>query len=605
MLVEWIATVLCLLVMAAGGIFWRYCCKLGMGTVTLRKRELVEFAGFALLGFVFFLFIVLQNRYVYFWDYSTYWKGSYETMQSLYREPFQTLAQVYRSILQDDYNQLLPLFIALPLRLFGYTFVRYTAMNYIFFLVPVWFILLCTVKKIAQTSGWGTSKSGSLPTVVTLTMLLTFSGFYVATFRGYIDVACLLPASISILLFVDHDPCSFQRKNLVRDVAISINLLLTFLFRRYFAYFVVGYIVAYCGYAVCKIVTAGKTQKKASAIAAVQNLMVIGGIAMAILLVFFRQLVFRVLATNYAAQYVAYNASMKDKLNALAGSFGQVCLLIALVGVVLGVVFGTQRKMTLFLLIGAVTSCALFFRVQNMGCQHIYIVAVPLFLLTMIGIGGLYALIKNRVRLLLPGVALLLSVLSFAYGFFPACRATLQPYAKYFVSAYSPLQRNDIPALWELATYLNQISAQDDQSVYVLASGMVLNSSILACLDLPEQENAVHNLFTTADVDLRDGFPVDFLQADIVVTTDPIELHLAEGTQEVVRYLAEQVMDPSSPVGRHFEKLDQVFLLDNGVNVYLYKKTSDFERSDLESIAAYFDTLYPEQKEMFSDRILS
>ena len=121
-----------------------------------------------------------------------------------------------------------------------------------------------------------------------------------------------------------------------------------------------------------------------------------------------------------------------------------------------------------------------------------------------------------------------------------------------------------------------------------MASGRVLNASTLRSLNLPDSQPAVNNLLQTADVDLRDGFPTDFLQASVVVTTDPIQLHLAQGTQEVVRYLAEQVMDSTSLIGRHFEKQECTFTLDDDVKVYVYVKQSEFEAEDLNGLIEYY-----------------
>ena len=88
-----------------------------------------------------------------------------------------------------------------------------------------------------------------------------------------------------------------------------------------------------------------------------------------------------------------------------------------------------------------------------------------------------------------------------------------------------------------------------------------------------------------------------------MVVTNPVELHLPEGTQEVVRFLSEEIKKSDSPIGRHFEKLDRSYLLDDNVTAYIYKKISDFETSDYQYLANYYDSYYPGMEEMFSDRI--
>lgn len=150
---------------------------------------------------------------------------------------------------------------------------------------------------------------------------------------------------------------------------------------------------------------------------------------------------------------------------------------------------------------------------------------------------------------------------------------------------------------------MNSLTAGTDSRVYIDASGSVLNNSIIDSLDKPYGTSPLNNQCFTADVDLRDGFPVDFLTARIIVTTDPVQLHLAKGTQEVVRYLSEQVTDPSSPIGRHFTVAPVSFQLDDGVTAHVYVKQSEFEESDLQSLADYFTGYYPGYELLFANRI--
>ena len=140
--------------------------------------------------------------------------------------------------------------------------------------------------------------------------------------------------------------------------------------------------------------------------------------------------------------------------------------------------------------------------------------------------------------------------------------------------------------------------------VYVAASGSQLNASILDSLYKPMQTAPMNKLGWTADVDLRDGFPRDYLQADLVVVTDPVQTHLRPGSQEVVRYLVEQTISQDSYLGRHFARVPVEFTLDNNVKVYLYHKISDFSFSDLEKLSEYFMSLYPQANELFEERIL-
>ena len=91
---------------------------------------------FLCLGFLLCLYLVSQNNFVYYWDYGGYWTKSYTTMGNLFRHPLGTVKAVYLST-SEDYNDILPLLISVPLKLFGYTFTKYIALTYLMFLVLI------------------------------------------------------------------------------------------------------------------------------------------------------------------------------------------------------------------------------------------------------------------------------------------------------------------------------------------------------------------------------------------------------------------------------------------------------------------------------------
>lgn len=601
-----VAYVLCIAVTVCAAGFFVFSYKLGRGSLGFTKSEVIVFLAFALAAWCFVYYMVNQNEYVYYWDYGGYWTMSYTNMQALFRDPLGTVVEVCKSVWYSDYNLILPMLIALPMRLFGYTFTRYVMINAVCFLVPVWFVLLTVVKKVAAKSGLSENRRGIVLVGISMFLLFTFSSLYGAMLHGYIDVACLLPASLSVLLFIDYDPCAFQRKDLVRDVVLSINLLATILFRRYFAYFVVGYMVAWVCWAVLQIMRRkGMTDRKAAAVASIKHLAVIGGVALTIMLVFFHKLLFRMLFTDYAGQYEAYDDLFSAKLQGAASRIGIIFLLFAGIAIIQAFAGRNHKKIVFFLAICSLVAMMAFFGVQDMGVQHIYIIAGPLFLLSVMGIYGLYTCKNAKIGIFLLIVCLLSSATSFAHTFFPAVREEMRQCSALFPRAYAPLQRSDIESLHQLADTLNELVGDSEKQVYTLASGSHLNASILDSLNKPYSGAAVKNLLVTHDVDLRDGFPAQFLEAEIVVTTNPVDLHLAPGSQEVVRFLAQEVMDEDSPIGRHFEVNEQTFSLDDGVEVLIYEKISEFTTDDLQFVADYFDAYYPGYEQLFSQRILT
>ena len=84
--------------------------------------------------------------------------------------------------------------------------------------------------------------------------------------------------------------------------------------------------------------------------------------------------------------------------------------------------------------------------------------------------------------------------------------------------------RHDIEDLKKFLNELNELTTRTNKRVYFLASSGEYNSAVLNGIYLPEKHNALQNLIGTRDIDLRDGFPIDFFDADYVVVTDPIQI---------------------------------------------------------------------------------
>lgn len=601
------------LFMGAATVFFIFSYRYGMDLRGKKKRFLSNkwyrriLFLFSCLGFLLCLYLILQNHFIYYWDNGGYWTTSYDTMKGLFANPVDTIKSVYQSVLEYDYNYLLPLLISLPLKCFGYTFPKYVMLNYLLFLVPVWIVTVSIIWKTFWRLHlkFKTKKGRYVWFAFIVFLVATFSPFYYAMLRGYIDVACMVPSLLAILLFMDYDALAFDRRQVLRDILISGLLLVAFLFRRYFAYFGVGYGSVLCVYSVYKIIEArGCKEWKRKICNAILNLFLVGGFASSVLLLFFRRLVFRILENNYANQYEAYDASFKVKLKGVITQFGLLTVILAVIAVVLALILKKARKITLFCACSMIATMAAFFHVQSMGMHHIYTIAGEACILMILGIYQIIDLIHKEIY---KAVANILIVVILGLGtlncFFPAIRPVVAYISVLYAQKYDPMQRNDIEQLHNLADFVNGLTDGTDKHVYVCASGSILNASIMDSLDKPYSNGALHNMFRTSDVDLRDGFNTEFLCADYIIVTDPVQLHLKEGTQEVVRFLCEEVQNPDSPVGRHFRRMDQSYPLDNDVTAYVYEKISNFETSDYQYLADYYDNYYPGMGEMFSDRI--
>lgn len=553
----------------------------------------------AIITILFTLILTLywmkQNHFIYFWDYAGYWSISIDWMNFIFNNTLSdTVHSLMDSINYYDYNNFLPTIIALPMKLFGCSFSQYVFIVHIMFLLPATFIQALSSLKLVSRNN-----SGGRKFVIALALASLFPANYYAMYLGYIDVAILLPISILIYLFIDYDFCS---SSAVKDIAIALMLILVWISRRYAVYFNIGYVA---GLSIKAIELLIKKRNVSALKRVIFHFVVIGGLSLGILMLFFRTFLMRAVFTDYRGMYTAYDASIFVKITKLVSSFGYLSAIIVVLTGILCFVLKKNRVLYLSFLTIIIVEIAVFWRTQSMGWHHRLIVNVPLVMI-FIMTWDFYHLTnlethkyKNIVIKTIVALCSIMLIFNFYQAYIPL---SSQSHTNGMFSAkYVPMKRGDIDELEKLVKYLNDITAETEDGIYVAASGTNLNSDILRKFYMPYSNNAVPNLYLTSDVDLRDGFPEPFLYADYVVATDPIELHLMTG-QEVVSYLSAGIQDQTSFIGRHFEEINR-FELDNEVIGKVYRKISDWEESDLEQLRSYYGNLYPEHKELFIDRI--
>ncbi|MBQ3442840.1 MAG: hypothetical protein IJG33_06300, partial [Selenomonadaceae bacterium] len=176
---------------------------------------------------------------------------------------------------------------------------------------------------------------------------------------------------------------------------------------------------------------------------------------------------------------------------------------------------------------------------------------------------------------------------------------------KPFNTGYTIPIRHDIDELKVFVADLNQL-AGEDKKIYLLASGELYNGTILDKIYMPDNRRALPSLMGGADVDLRDGFPVKFFDADFILVAEPVQTHLLPKNQLVVVKPAELMLKPS-PISKHFKQIKTYTFHPesdgvSSVSFKVYEKISPFAREDIDFVEKIFDELYPNQDELFKNR---
>lgn len=585
-----------------GICIWALCCNGGYKTILRIYTSLSVIHKCILLVLLIFMmtfvsYCVHQNHFIYFWDNAGYWNISINWASDIQQKSISDIfACIYNSINYDDYNIFLPTVIVAPLSVFGYEYTTYVITCFAMFLIPTVMIQgLLVVKMITQ------EKCSGGVYVCAVLLAVFFPNNYYAALKGYIDIGFLVPMSASMYLLIDYD---FRRIALQRNIAISLTLILAWICRRYVVFFIIGYVVAMCIKAVFAYI---QDRSKENLRAIIVNFLQIGIVSTAILTLAFNRFFFHALLTNYRAMYSAYDAPMGEKLHSLCAPFGVVTIFIIFLAF-LAIRNKAQRINFIAFLGMSVSTTLMFWRTQNMGVQHRMLLNFPVFLMCAMNLEYWCRMsensVKHRIRYaakkyIAIGLCGFLMLFNFTKAF--SSHLSTKGCGIYMAERYYPLQRDDISRLELLAEKMNNLTKDTENHIYVTASGGVLNCDLLRKLYLPDSANAIPSMYDTHDVDLRDGFPTEFISAKYVVTTDPIQTHLSSG-QEVITYLAQEVMDSNSYIGCHFVCIDQVEL-EYGVIAKIYEKQSRLSEDDIMQLKAHYEALYPEYNDNFAERI--
>ncbi len=556
------------------------------------KKPYVMFSIIIFAGAWLVYWLLCKNSFIYSGDFGGYWVTSFIFMKSLFSKPLLAILKLGGGILFQDHNDLIPAIISLPLKLFGYTFTRYVIILYFLFLVPAFTLLIKILKY--------NIKKQSYIYLLTLT-LLTFTPFYWAMLVGMPDVACLVPIALSLLILKDYDALSLNREQIKRDVYISAVLLSTILFRRYFVFYVIGYMVPLTLMSFYYAVINSDGRPKSILIRnVIINIAVIGIFALFIMLTFFGPMLFRILRTNYVVDYKSFDAPFTYKVLQIVSWYGYLTLILAAVGLILSLITKRMRKYSCFSAISIVVTALTFFKVQAMAHHHFYALTAQFFILSVIGIIQIAELFKNKFsRNLVLALYVIVTFCGFTNCYFPESRPSFKPVSALFSKVYNPLVNKNIPKYKELAAYLNELTEGTDKAIYIIVGGNLGSESIRHLYD-PYKESPVPNLMKSMGGDLVNGFPPGYLQADFILASKKS----CSNSQFTTGRLAVELMDNDGKIGRHFKKLERVFTFDNDDPVFIYEKQSDFTREDLEYLADIFTKAYPGREDMFADRIL-
>jgi len=510
------------------------------------------------------------------------------------KHPVETLKTVIYSIREDDYNQL-PAFILMPFSyLFGQGRVAYilSIVNIFAFSAAISFVLLH--RSLCKSFAYNSIFVPAIPVVV----LLLSPNFWLPVLSGFVDVGGILLINLILLLYFNR-PFSEQRKRDFIFIAFLIPMLI--LFRRWYAYWGLAFYITLIIYTILNSLITRPINVKDLVKVLIK---IFFQIVVSIVFLFIIAPTFshRIFATNYADIYSAYrhSSTLLQSFIFILGRFGLFFFTLFLIGAITLILDKKTRNLSLFLVIQWVIIFWSFSRTQDFDSHQLYLLLPTMYLFVSLLITKLIIEGKHF-RIPLITLLIIMSILNFLPVFSSTKSFDNKKFGPLFTNMqHYPYLRNDIQEFDKIFNALNGLLSSPKDRVYVLASSAILNSNMMnnAFLSLHRYRSICLKILTTHDIDKRDGFPQELLDAKYVIVADPIQYTERPKDQRVIGIPAELILSHIG-IGASFEKLPYEFTLDGNVKVYIYKKIKSFNKSDLFSFSKTLRSYYPDRSYIF------
>lgn len=526
---------------------------------------------------------VNSEQTVHYWDSSAYWKSSINLINVFEQSKPDTFSTIIKS-LGTDYN-LLPIVPMLPfLTIFGTTRLAYVLIILNLYAVPFAFFMTKTIKSLFDKKH-SRIKAWIYPFLFSIFLLSPAT--IIPIINGRPDAICILIISLIFYLLAKT-----RLRYISNYFLLGILTLLLIILRRYFCFWAISlYIAIFIAKFISHFHTYGfnKTCLNKTIKVAIK-LFTSGLLILTLMFIFFHSLLIRYLGGGYEDAYSAYMfGDFFNQIKLFVQYYGLVFLALILAGIF--IIYINYRKSTIseFTNIGIITSilCFLLFtRVQTLGDQHMYMfVPFLTFCITALTV-KLHTIKKISFTAMIPAIIILgLSIYSFNGARANSCSPIC--YIAGVSETVRPAHRQDIESLNAISQDLTKLMSAKDY-VYTLSSSNAFNDDILRNLHLPTYPK--FNLSNVMHVDKRDGFPSYFFDANYIIVADPIQTHLADGSQDIIVYLADQIL--SGNVANL--KLISTYQLDNNITLMLYHKESKYSDSFLKKTKEYFQNKYPD-----------
>lgn len=487
------------------------------------------------------VFYIGNSSNIYFWDSATYWDISRGIASGKINAG---AAEIYRSVAEQDYNYIAGIPGAWWAQIFAQTRMAYVLGLVNMYLMPAVVMIYLTARRL--------SKGVKLASVFTV---LLIPALVFMTFIGFADVGGMLPCMLCMYLYFTRDE---KKVNVIRSVITGLLLVFVLLWRRWYAFFAVSFLTA-------MIADALIFRKR------IWGAMIAAAVSGAVLLIFFRDLVFTRLIADYGDLYSGYKFELSTDLKLVTRYFGVLTLLALAAGSVAAGICKREKR-TVFLWIQMLVCFLMFTSTQTHGQQHLLLYVPALAMMLLI-------LINHINKLWMLAALAVLSVINSVNPYIPRTQPNsireIKHYAMIPDFSMRPIQRGDIDDILKLKAMLDNVIGEGE-TLGVLSSSFTLNEDILinAEASMGMGNARTDYIRNVPQVDSRDKDLTPLYTVSYMLVATPAQTHLAPESQRVVTE-AVRSFEAYADIATCYRELPEYEMNVGAVTVKLYKRISD------------------------------
>ncbi|KXU91592.1 hypothetical protein CR51_31820 [Caballeronia megalochromosomata] len=509
-----------------------------------------------------------MTHFIWFWDYVGYADLASSLADVLHGQGWLGAAHAIAASLNDEYNLVPAIPLAILESLFGSTdrvvLVMAIAASYT---GPTVLAMAWLVHRSC-----GGRLNGRMALCLTVVAMALFPVNFFSALYGMPDIGGVaLIAAVTAMLYPvgpDDDEPHHRTATLVLCAGL---LFLLCVFRRWYL-FIVPPLTIVIGIRELMRIDANRGWR-ARLLDALRSMSVFGSFLALCGFAYYWERVVVMARAKYTSAYSAYWTTMGGEITKAAKylGYGPVVLCAA---VIVAMAFHTRTRATaIAVAFTIVATLLLFTRVQGLGLQHYLLVLPALSFAVATAVAHLY-MARPRFGMVATGVLLLCSAAAVSSVFHPASHGRLSTSAVLPTIDMRPPRRADMPELQRLVRDV-EAHAENGHFVCIAASGVLLNQSIIVALAKMDDKSTFTQLWThftwLGDVDRRDGPALSFPNCEYVVVTDPPSTHLSVTEQQVVAYLSTSLLSGRG-LGASYEPTGQKYRLAQGYCAFIYRK---------------------------------